>query len=99
MKQIEIATLKNRLNEAIKEKYGTVDDFAKSEFGKSLGNNVKTYLYPSGAVSMPVLQKMCVHLGLGELRKETTVVRTVRYYVGERTPRNRKQVKTSQKEE
>lgn len=79
MKTLELTTVKKQIVEKIQKQYGSVDKFLETDFGKSLGKNVKTYLYPSGAVSFPVLKILSEHLGLGTLDKKLVVTRTITY--------------------
>lgn len=97
MEQIEIGKVKELIVDAINKKYGDINTFLETDFGKSLGNNVKTYLYPSGAISYPVLKKLCTHLGLGELTKETIVVRTIEYSLKEKVRASRATKKVAHK--
>ena len=80
-RETNIAAVKLLIIEAITKRYGSMVEFLKTDFAKSLGpeTNIKAYLYPSGAVSFPVLSKMCEHLGIGKLNKEVKVVRKITY--------------------
>lgn len=77
--KIELVDVKKALVEAIDKKYGSVAKFLETDFGKKLGQNVRTYLYPSGATSYEVLRKLCKHFGLGELTRKNVVTRSVIY--------------------
>lgn len=81
MESVEIKEIKRAIINKILEEYSTVDLFLETPFGKSLGKNVKAYLYPSGAVSYPVLKKLCEHFSIGSLRRSVTVTRSVNYYL------------------
>ena len=95
MKVLDTTTIKEKIVAEINKKYGTIDGFLETDFGKSLGRNVKTYLYPSGAISYPVLRKLCTHLGLGDLQKETRVVRTVEYTLAQNVRRKKSSSKVA----
>ena len=86
MEKVELTDLKKEIVEKIQENYGSVDNFLTTEVGKSLGKNVKTYLYPSGAISFPILSVLCEHFKMGTLSKDVKVTRSIEYSLSNSAP-------------
>ena len=81
-KEITIVELKGLVRKTIIEKYGSVAKFLSSEQGKKIGGKkIRTYLYDTGSVNVDVLNRICTRLGIGNVSKETKVVREVKYFL------------------
>jgi hypothetical protein len=85
--EVTIIKVKEKICEEIIKKHETVDNFLNTPFGKSLGSNVRHYLYPSGAISLPILKSLCKHFGIGNLGRTVVVRREVTYTLTDKTVR------------
>lgn len=78
--EVSVSQLKEMILKRITEKHGDMNAFLETDIAKEIGvRNIKTYLYPSGAVSYPALMRLCEYFGIGELHRETVVSRTITY--------------------
>jgi hypothetical protein len=84
-KDVVLTELKQKIVSAIKERHNmTVTEFANSRVAKSLKiapSSLPNYLSGSGSTSFPVLQKLCKHLEIGELKKRTKIQKEVSYSI------------------
>lgn len=80
-KEINLEGIREAILAKIIEKHGSVNEFSKTAMGMKIGKNLKTYLYPSGATSYPVLKQLCTYFGIGELKREVVVTRSILYSI------------------
>lgn len=81
--EIDIKGFKKELRETLAERYGSIGAFLKSDDAKKigLGYSDRLYLYDSCAVSIKKLNKISEFLGGKVVKRETSIVKTVKYYV------------------
>lgn len=79
---VELDEIKAKIVECIKKEYGmTVKDFAYSDQAVKLKlntRNLQNYL-SKGATSLPTLNILCKHFGIGTLKRRVIVKRTEIY--------------------
>lgn len=81
---IDLDSLKSTLKEKIVAQHGSVYAFAKSgipEKYELLGSNIPIYLSPKGSISFKALKMLCALLGVGQLKREVKIVKTVAYFL------------------
>lgn len=82
---IDLGELKKRIVEEIKKQHSmSVGEFSRSGIPEKYhidGKNLPVYLSETGSTSFDNLLKLCKLLGLGKLRRQVFVRRTIEYYL------------------
>lgn len=80
--EVEISDIRKRLIDRIVDKYGSIWNFITSEDGEKFGGKkLQPYLSVNGPISYNKFRALMKFFKMGNLQKETTVVRTTKYFL------------------
>lgn len=83
-KSTEIVDVKKQIREKIKEHYGSVAEFLKSEKGLQMTTSFgdfRFYLYDTGPVNYKILSELTEFFSMGKLVRSIKIVKTVSYFL------------------
>lgn len=80
--EVEISDIRKKLIDRITDKYGSIWNFITSEDGEKFGGKkLQPYLSANGPISYNKFRALMKFFKMGNLQKETTVVRTTKYFL------------------
>ena len=80
--EVEISEIRKKLVDKIVDKYGSIWNFITSEDGERFGGKkLQPYLSANGPISYNKFRALMKFFKMGNLQKETTVIRTTRYFL------------------
>lgn len=80
---IAVEKIKEMIKTEILHNYSTMTEFMRSDYGKTLKGFQPAYLSSTGTVSLPILNRLCEHFGLGVITRKVVVIRKVSYQLND----------------
>lgn len=80
--EVSFNEVRTKVREKLTKKYGSITEFCKSPEGEKFGGmKIRPIFYDTGVKSFQKIADLAKWLGIGSLKREIIVNRSVKYYL------------------